>query len=191
MLKLPELSRTGIIDIANQRVGIYQSKIRSLIEVSFYSLVAYSMPLLFPAPQIILGTIVNSALICGALYLKGKELIPLMIFPSLGALSKGILFGPLTVFLVYMLPLIWIGNAILILSIKAFHLMKNKHYLGGVFLGSVFKTGFLFSAALLLHGFGIVPSEFLLIFGAMQLVTAISAGLAMWPVNILRLKIGK
>ncbi len=182
---------TGIVDIASQRVGIYQSKMKSLIEMGFYSLVAYSIPFLLPAPQIILGTVVNSTLICGALYLRGKEIIPLLIFPSLGALSKGVLFGPLTVFLIYMVPFIWVGNAILILSIKALHIKMNKHYLGGVFIGSIFKAGFLLSMAFLLYSLGIVPSKFLLVFGPMQLATAISAGFAMWPINVLRMKIGK
>jgi hypothetical protein len=178
-----------LLDLSNLNVGIYQSKTRALVEVTSYSLVAFFFPFFFSQSQILLGTIVNCMLISGALYVKGKNLIPLIILPSLGALSRGFLFGPNTVYLIYMLPFIWIGNAILIFTIKFVHLKMKRQYVSGAVFGSVLKACFLFLSALLLYNLGVIPSVFLLTMGIIQAITSLSASFVMWPINKLRLKI--
>ncbi|HDI06401.1 MAG TPA: hypothetical protein ENF39_00140 [Candidatus Aenigmarchaeota archaeon] len=181
----------NLVELSNLKTGIYQSRNKYLFEISSYSLIAYLTPLFLFHSQFLLGTIVNSMLITGALYTRGKSLLPLIFLPSLGVLTKGVLFGPLTIYLLFMLPFIWIGNTILIFSVKFFHLKHKKHYLKGIFYGSALKAAFLFISALVLYNLGVIPVAFLTAFGIMQFVTAISAGLIIFPINIWRLKVEK
>jgi len=178
-----------LLDLSNLNVGIYQSKIKTVFEVSVYSLVSFLFPFFFSQTQIFLGIIVNCMLISGALYVKGKNLLPLIILPSLGALSRGFLFGPNTVYLIYMLPFIWISNLIFVMTIKFVHLKVKKQYISGTIFGSLFKTCFLFLSAAFLYNLGIIPSVFLISMGIMQAITSLSASFLMWPINNLRLRI--
>lgn len=181
----------NLVDLSRFKTGIYQSKNKYILELGSYSLVAYLTPLFLVHSQFLLGTLINSMLITGALYTRGKSLLLLIFLPSLGVLTKGVLFGPLTIYLFFMLPFIWIGNAILIFSVKFFHLKNKKHYLKGAFYGSVLKTAFLFISVSVLYSLGFVPLAFLTAFGVLQFITAFSAGLILWPVNNLRLRIQK
>ena len=69
------------------------------VEMVVYSLVCFFTPFFIGHPQIFVGIVVNAALITAALNLKGYRILPVIILPSLGALSRGILFGPLSKFL--------------------------------------------------------------------------------------------
>ena len=179
----------NIRDISNLKLGIYQSKARDIAEFGFYSTLAFFVPIFFLHSQLFTGILVNSMLVCSALYIKGwKKIIPLLVLPSVGALSKGFLFGPLTVYLFYMMPFIWVGNAIFVFSIKTIYLKEKKNFLLATIYGSVFKSVFLFSCAFLLYSFGIVPVMFLTVFGLMQFTTAFGAGIIIWPINKIRIK---
>ena len=63
-----------IIDTSNLKLGIYQSKTKYIAEFGFYSMIAYFTPILFMHQQLYTGVLVNSMLIAGALYMKGKTL---------------------------------------------------------------------------------------------------------------------
>lgn len=186
------LQMVGILknlgELTNLKAGIYQPKTQYALEVSAYSLVAFLMPILLVNSQFFLGTIVNAMLISGALYTKGKKMLPLIFLPSLGVLIKGALFGSLMVYFVYMLPFIWAGNTILVYSIKGLHLKNKLNLAKSAAVGSILKAGFLFGSAFTLFSLGIVPEAFLTTFGLMQLVTALSAGAIMYPLHGLRLK---
>ena len=67
---------------------------------------AFLVPMIFSSPQWLIGTMVNALLFIAALKLDFKKQLPIIILPSLGALAHGVLFGPLTVFLLYFLPFI-------------------------------------------------------------------------------------
>jgi hypothetical protein len=189
------LALSGILKKFNEltylKAGIYQPKMLYALELSAYSLIAFITPLLLAHSQLMLGAIVNSMLICGALYTKGKKMLPLIFLPSLGVFANGILFGPLTIYLLYMLPFIWAGNAILIYSIKGLHLKKKIGFLKSAAYGSLLKASFLFASAFSLYALGVVPGQFLNIFGAMQFVTAFAAGAVLCPVHCWRTKKAK
>jgi hypothetical protein len=124
------------------------------------------------------GTVVNATLVLAALKFDSrKELLPLLFAPSLGVLARGLIFGPMTPFLLIMLPFIWVGNAILVWGISEIHKKKEKNY--GIALGvsSIAKTIFLFSVAFILVSLAILPSPFLAAMGILQLQTAIMGGL--------------
>jgi hypothetical protein len=147
------------------------------IHLFIYSFAAFFVPFMLGHPQILVGCIVNCALILGATYLKGHKLVPVIILPSIGVLTAGIIFGTFTPFLVIMVPFIWIGNAAYAYGYKALH-SKTKSYLLSVFVSSLAKAGLLFGAAFALVSMNLLPAMFLTAMGWLQLTTALIGGAA-------------
>lgn len=148
------------------------------------SSISFGIPFLF-TNQLTTGIMVNMSLIGGALYLRGRNLIPLVMLPSIAALSRGIIFGSLTYYLLLMIPFIWIGNAALVLSIKLIHLKMKKNYLSAAIAGSIIKFLLLALFAVALYSLGLIPKELLFAMGIMQLITAASASMAMFPFKVI------
>jgi hypothetical protein len=121
-----------------------------------------------------------------SLYLDFKKSIPTILMPSLGAISRNILFGPFTIFLVYMIPFIWIGNAIIVFLTKLLHFKMKINILFSGIISSILKASFLYASALVMFKLGIVPKLFLTTFGINQLITAIAALLIIYPTTFLR-----
>lgn len=147
------------------------------IELVIFSLASFFIPLFIGHPQILVGTLVNAFLISAALKLEKYKILPIIIAPSLGALSRGILFGPYTVYLLYFIPFIWLGNTLLVISFRHFKLNKKLNYWPTLAIGIVLKVGLLFSLALLLFKLGIVPVIFLTAMGITQIITALLGGI--------------
>lgn len=154
------------------------------------SVLSFFIPFALGHPQWLVGTIVNACLFLGAIYLPKRYYIPLAILPSLGVLARGLIFGPLTMFLVYFLPLIWLGNLILILLFKKIwqggSILKTKSgtinfastkYLFSMFCASAFKFIFLLIVANIYFAYDIVPKIFLSSMGLNQLADALAGGL--------------
>jgi len=146
-------------------------------EMVVYTVFSFFIPLFIGHPQLVVGIVVNSLLIASALNLKGMKLLPVIISPALGAVTRGVLFGPFTIFLIYMVPFIWIGNTILVFSFKWLKLKLKKNYWLTLVIGSLLKSGFLFGIAYLLYSLNILPVIFLTAMGAIQLTTAIGGGI--------------
>jgi hypothetical protein len=165
------------------------------------SILSFFVPFSFGHPQWLVGTIVNTCLFLAAVFLsrcpantghRGSSIseklksgpkkylyfLPMVILPSLGVLARGIIFGPFTFFLVYLLPFIWLSNLILILTFKA--LFSKAKYIPSVFFASVVKFLFLFAVANICFNFHLVPKLFLQTMGSFQLLTALSGGLISW-----------
>ncbi|MGB9707648.1 MAG: hypothetical protein ACPL1D_02765, partial [Microgenomates group bacterium] len=124
--------------------------------------------------QIIVGTVVNALLFFTALHINKKFHLLVAVFPSIIAVFQGLLFGKLTVFLIYFLPFIWMGNYILMLAVQKFSHYKILRFV----LAATFKFIFLFMIANIYVSFKIVPRMFLQAMGIFQLVTALlGAGL--------------
>lgn len=154
------------------------SNIHQYFEMAVYSVVCFFLPLMIGHPQIVVGIVVNALLITSALNLKGHKLLPVIILPALGAFSRGALFGPFTIYLLYLIPFIWIGNAILVFSFKWIKLHLKKNYWLTLCIGALLKSGFLFLAAFSLYKLGIIPAVFLTAMGMLQLTTALGGGVA-------------
>lgn len=133
---------------------------------------AFLVPMIFSYPQWLIGTMVNTILFIGALKLDFKKQLPIIILPSLGAFAHGVLFGPLTVFLLYFLPFIWLGNALLVRFIS-FKLVNQWPFFYRAFTASILKFAVLFLAAYIYINLGLVPVVFLSSMGLIQLLTAI------------------
>ena len=79
--------------------------------------------------QIIVGSIVNTALIISAINLKGwKKILGVVTMPSISTILSGYVFKSASVYMVYMIPAIWIGNFVLIYAYKWIMLEKEKNY---------------------------------------------------------------
>ncbi len=154
----------------------YSTKYQN-IEMVIFSLAGFFIPFFIGHPQLLVGALVNAFLISAGMHLKGYKVLPIIIMPSLGVLSRGIIFGPYTPYLLYIIPFIWIGNSLLVLSFKYFKTNKKINYWITLLIGIILKAGFLFSIAYLLFKIGILPVMFLTVMGILQATTALLGGL--------------
>lgn len=152
-------------------------------ETILYTVIAFCIPLFLAHPQLLVGTVVNAMLITSALNLRSYRLFPVIIAPSLGALSAGLLFGSFTVFLLYLIPFIWIGNTIIVLGFKWLKLHKKYNYAITLIASSAAKALFLFGSAYLLFSLGLIPVQLLAAMGLIQLTTAISGGILAYGIH--------
>ncbi|MGV8087329.1 MAG: hypothetical protein ACP5N1_06885 [Candidatus Woesearchaeota archaeon] len=159
--------------------SIYNLKnVEENIQMIVFSVIGFFIPFILQHPQIIIGILVNVLLIVGATYLKGHKILPLILLPSIGALTAGILFDTYTIFLLYLIPFIWLGNIIYVYTYKYFN-AKNynlKNNFLGLLIASILKAGFLLTATLILVKLALVPEIFLTAMGLLQLVTALAGG---------------
>ncbi len=121
--------------------------------------------------QSITGTLVNAVLYISTILLGPEMAILTGLFPSIIALSVGLL--PLA--LAPIIPFIIISNIILVLT---FNFLKEKSYWTGVLVASGSKFLFLFSVSSIFTNF-VSKKNFLNIAATMQLpqlLTAISGG---------------
>lgn len=159
--------------------SIYNVKnIEENIQTVLLSAVGFFLPFVLGHPQILVGVIVNAMLIVGATYLKGHKLLPLILLPSLGVLTAGAIFGTYTVFLLYLIPFIWLGNAVYVYVYKHVNFKEKslKNNFLGIGIASLLKAGFLFGITFLLVQLSVVPSVFLTAMGVLQLTTALIGG---------------
>lgn len=139
------------------------------------SALSFILPFLLGYPQWLVGTIVNAGLFLSAIFLPEKYFPAIAIFPSLGILARGAIFGPFTFSLVYFLPFIWIANLALVLIFKK--LFVYIKYIPAVFFSAVIKFLFLYVVANIYFGLHIVPKLFLQTMGIAQFLTALVGGI--------------
>lgn len=120
--------------------------------------------------QLVTGTIVNFILFVAVFLLGAKSAVLISLFPSLIALSVGIL--PLI--LTPIIPFIIMSNIILVLVFKIF---SKKDYWSAVIFASIAKFGFLSIVSFLVVSFSKSFLPFVGIIGGMQLITSLSGGL--------------
>jgi len=164
--------------------NIYASKeyLRHInnLELLIYSSICFLTPFILGGPQLLVGSIVNMILYLSADARDIKRIMPVIILPSIGVISRGMIFGPFTHIIVVLIPFIWIGNYILVFTVQRL----GSGY-SGIFYSAVFKSVFLAGITLIFVNIGLIPSFFILGFGGLQFVTALTGGLA--ALNIRRL----
>lgn len=165
--------------MANTRVkSLDLNQIVSKLLFFGIALLAYLVPFSLKGPQLLTGSLINALLIISAQKFSFKNTLWILPLPSLAVLSRGLIFGPLTIYLVYMLPLIWLGNLILIFSFNYF--FKSSNYFLRLIVGAFLKSGLLFLGANLFFRLKLLPAMFLKTMGATQLATALIGGLLAW-----------
>ena len=127
--------------------------------------------------QLIVGTIVNAALVVSAINLKGwAKILGVVTMPSISTILSGYVFGTASVYMVYMIPAIWLGNFAIIYSYKLLMLGKNKHYFLAGIVGIVVKVVIIFALFNLINLFGVFPEKLIttlsVAMGTTQLITA-------------------
>ena len=137
--------------------------------------------------QIIVGSIVNSALIFSAINVKGwKKIIGVVTMPSISTILSGYVFKSASVYMVYMIPAIWIGNFVLIYAYKLIMLEKNKNYFVAGIVGIIAKVLVIFGCFEILNLFNIFPDKLVAnlqkAMGLTQLITASIGTLIMFIV---------
>mgnify|MGYP001608663747 CR=1 FL=1 len=163
-------TETTLINVRS--LTIYQNIIISL---------AFLIPFLISGPQLLTGTLVNCLLILGIKFVDKKNYLIISILPSIAAILNGLVFGKFTIFLVYFLPFIWLGNFVLIKSIIY---LKEKLPLSlSMVLGVIFKTIILYVTALIYFKFKLVPEIFLTAMGMFQLATGLIGGTLFLGIN--------
>ncbi|MFA7717114.1 MAG: hypothetical protein WC875_00140 [Candidatus Absconditabacterales bacterium] len=135
--------------------------------------ILFCLPLFLSGPQLLVGSLVNFFLIGATGKLSRSKAWPLAFLPSIAAVLHGVIFGPFTIFLVYMMPAIWIGNLILMYAVSHFSRQRL-----GILTGSVVKVLFLFLVAFLLFHSALLPKIFLTAMGIMQFATVLIGGSA-------------
>lgn len=146
------------------------------LEFAIYAGLAFAIPLLVSQPQLLTGAIVNAFLIMAALHFKGWKSLPLVVLPSIAALFNGMLFGPFTIFLAYMLPFIWAGNFLLVYLFKKIHLAYSRNYWLSLSASVLAKSALIFGTAYILFSLKLVPEAFLTAMGLLQIATGLLGG---------------
>ena len=127
--------------------------------------------------QIIVGSIVNMALIVSAINVKGwKKIAGIITMPSVSTILGGFVFKTASVYMVYMIPAIWIGNFVLVYAYKYIMLAKKQNYFLAGIVGIVAKVIVIFGCFEILKLFSIFPDKLIgtlqIAMGGTQLITA-------------------
>ena len=168
----------------SEKVDIMQTMIISAIAFLVPTFLAQLIQMVFGKQsvianhsQIIVGSIVNTALIMSAIHIKGwKQIIGIVTMPSISTVLGGYVLGTASVYMVYMIPAIWLGNLALIYFYKLILLEKKKNYFLAGVLGILVKVFVIFGFFEILNAFGIFPAKLVtnlqMAMGLTQLITA-------------------
>ena len=153
--------------------GILLKKTDNILTNSYFHLsllyiLSFLIPFLLKGPQLLTGTLINFLFIIGISQFKLKQILPILLIPSLSAYLSHTLFGTVTIYLLYLIPFIAISNLIFVFLYSRF---KNK--VKSIIVSSLFKSGFLFISTLILLNLISLPNIFLTTMGIIQLYTAI------------------
>lgn len=151
-------------------------------ELFVYIAVAAALPVV-GGNQLFVGTAVNAMLILSALHFKGWKPFMLVFFPSICAYLFSALFAGETSFLLYLLPSIWIGNALVVLFFKLF-LASGGAYWKTLLMASFSKAAVIGLSAYALLAIEIIPQSLLLPMSIMQLITALLGGVVAYGLRL-------
>lgn len=110
--------------------------------------------------QIIVGSIVNTALIMTGLNIKGwRKILLIATLPSLSAIGSGYIFGSLSKVTIFMIPGIWLGNFSLIMLMKYLFANKGINYILSAIISIVVKTVIIFAVLNIWMAFSVLPNQ--------------------------------
>lgn len=168
----------------SERIDIIQTAVIGLIAFLVPTFLAQLINVIFGKQsviatnsQIIVGSIVNAALIIAAINIKGwQKIIGIITMPSISTILSGYIFKTASVYMVYMIPAIWLGNFVLIYAYKFIMLDKKQNYFLAGLIGIIAKVLIIFCSFGILNLFGIFPAKLVTnlqkAMGLTQLITA-------------------
>jgi hypothetical protein len=159
-----------------ERVGKYNDKLLTVLssewlQITLLTVLSISAPLFLKSPQLLVGSIVNFVLFFSAKRFGFKKTLPSILLPSLIAYSSNVLFKGATYFLLFFIPIIFVGNSIYVLLSRY---IKNSFL--SVVVSSVCKSLLLYIFAFVFVNEVGLPELFLTNMGVMQLITGIIGG---------------
>lgn len=127
--------------------------------------------------QIIVGSIVNTALIVTAINVKGwKKIATIITLPSISTILGGYVFKTASVYMAYMIPAIWLGNFAIVYLYKALLLNKKINYFVTGIIAIVSKVAIIFLGFNILKLCGVFPEKLIqnlqVAMGSTQAITA-------------------
>lgn len=178
-------------EIINKKISSF-SKITDIVQTILIFLIALLVPtflgelitnvfgaqsVIAKNSQIIIGSIVNTALIMTAINLNGwAKILGVVTMPSISTILSGYVFGSASTYMVYMIPAIWIGNFILVYLYKLLLLDKKLNYFLAGIAGVLLKVAVIFLFFNVLNLFNVFPEKLVSTFqnamGITQLITA-------------------
>jgi hypothetical protein len=146
--------------------------------------------------QIIVGSIVNTALIVTALNLKGwSKTVFVVTMPSVSTILSGYVFKSASPLMSFMIPAIWIGNFLLVYAFKYIVALKEKNYFIAAAVGIISKVIVIFGFFMILKAFGVFPEKIAVnlqkAMGIIQLITATIGSILAYVIYKLETKSGK
>lgn len=98
--------------------------------------------------------------------------------PSISTIMSGYVFKTASIYMVWMIPAIWLGNFVLILSFKYIMIKRNSSYFIAAIIGIIGKVAIIFGIFMLLKLFNIFPVKMISnLQKAMSLIQLITATL--------------
>ena len=178
-------------EIINKKISSF-SKITDIVQTILIFLIALLVPtflgelitnvfgsqsVIAKNSQIIIGSIVNTALIMTAINLNGwAKILGVVTMPSISTILSGYVFGSASTYMVYMIPFIWLGNFALVYLYKLLLLNKNINYLFTGIISVIIKVAIIFLSFNVLNLFNIFPEKLVNTLqnamGLTQLITA-------------------
>lgn len=198
------MEKEGVI---NQKIREF-SKQTDIIQTVIIFLVAFLVPtflgnlitnvfgktsVIATNSQLIIGSIVNVALIITALNLNGTlKILGVITMPSVSTVLSGYVFKTASPYMAYMIPAIWLGNFLLVYSYKLLVVSKNKNYILASIVGILLKVAVIFGTFSILKLLGVFPEKLIanlqVAMSTTQLITATIGAVITYIVYILEKK---
>jgi hypothetical protein len=141
-----------------------------------------------PHKQLIIGTIVNTALFLSSVYMRDiKKVIALSTLPSISNILTGILFSGLTYYSKLMLPFIWIGNLAIIYLSRI--LRKKMNYSVSGVISVLVKVCIIYGGFVIMSNIFNFPDKVVTVMGSAMGVTQLYTGMCGLIVSMIVLKI--
>ena len=153
-----ELSKAG--EIIQTILIILGALLVPAVVPQFLQLVFGKTSVIASNSQIIVGSIVNTALIMAGLNLKGwRKLVLIATLPSLSAVGSGYIFGNLTKVTLFMIPGIWLGNFSLIILMKYLYASKNINYAISAVISIAIKVALIIGVLNIWMALSVLPNQ--------------------------------
>ena len=108
--------------------------------------------------QLFIGPVVNCALVLAAMNFRGAaKNVGVICAPSVLAVGVG-LIGFMGIYAMYMIPVLWLGNAVLVLGFKFFHVHRKVNFAAVAAAIIVSKAMLIFGGFGILVAVGLIPA---------------------------------
>ena len=164
------------------------SKVGEIIEIICICLGVFAIPLLVPQllsaifgatsviasnSQYVVGSLVNTLLILAGVNTDGwKKIVGIVTLPSISALFGGLVLKTSSVYTLYMIPAIWVGNFAIIYLYRYLFVKKNLNYIVTSIIAIITKCAAIYAGFRLLVVANIIP-------GASKVFTALNVAMGM------------